>query len=200
MVTHPNKDQCLGVPDLVFPLPDFDYGKLNRASTSTRQPFHLEKEIKIINDVSLVYISLQKQAALFFFTVRVSFTKLNKWESKLGHVQILILNKRTEGSDKKWRGQLSLTLNTFSFNKKIKGSFFFFKEWRRQPPPPIVRHDRSTFINNTRCEELELSLFQLWIKWHTSASVMTLWRTMTLVYFMTYRFRSFPKFKRAITI
>lgn len=114
LVTHPNKDQCLGVPDLVFPLPDFDDGKLNRASTSTCQPFHLEKEIKIINDVSLVYISLQKQAALFFFTVRVSFTKLNKWASKLDHVQIKILNKRTEGSDKKWRNHLSLTLKMFS--------------------------------------------------------------------------------------
>lgn len=107
-------------------------------------------------------------------------------------------NKRTEGSDKKWRGQLSLTLNTFSFNKKIKGSCSFFQRVKASAPSPNCE---TWSINlHSVSEELELSLFQWCMKWHTYASVMTLWRTMTLVYFMTYRFKSFPKFKRAITI
>lgn len=40
-VTHPNKNQSLGIADFVFPLSDLNDGKLNRTRTTPSQPFYL---------------------------------------------------------------------------------------------------------------------------------------------------------------
>lgn len=152
MVTHPNKHQCLGVSDLVFPLPDFDDGKLYRASTSTRQPFHLEKEIKIKWRYFNICISLQRQAASYFKVV-ASFTIIRLLRIKIWSCTNCD-NKRTEGPEKTWRGQSALTLNKFSKHKKWKKKELFSKSGGTSLLPKLLRasynviymgHDRSTF-------------------------------------------------------